>query len=865
MAKLNGNQDETMTSGKEVVDINLNFNPSHGNVKNEENSRLLYDKSGHLRYIGESSALAFLAQCRKLFLSKLGQSKFTQDPQRFQIVDSSSSPNQSGFCSVAGLHLDHPFPQLPAKEIALLLVCLFDENILYCSFIDITQLHDDLYELYRNPMQGNLKKICLLNLIMAIGALFLQVICKSNFNDNNSETKIEGIKDEMNTKFIVENIDYLPGQFFKHGVAILHSFQENSFDSSYAFANDTDSSNVGSNNSGSWSSVDELWILQAHMLIHQFHLLTSKRNAAWVNLGIAIRYAQSLGLNRKFINECFGGKECKMRRNIWYGVYVGDRLGSALMGRSMGVHDIDWDDQEPGETSNANDQESIRSHFTLLRNKHNERQMASIINGPISSSTFRGFSGAFSETCQHYMIKICQILGDVLFVVYSNDRVSCEDAKRLATDLKQWSNNLPSILSITELYVNASRKSEACDSSSAITGNTLTLKQQRSLLILHLTQLHTVMLLCRPFFYHVVSTSDFSSNKFEEFVKTIVQSSLITAQLVSLFTYPSLPLRNHETIYFTFHAGLVLGLMLMHQISLEITTESQNKLLLWGLRQIIKVLRKYGEIDGNAERYALILKEMYNTLNLKLTQSHILNDSNPPDINMRMKFINHDEFGQLDVIHDSEIFNTLVNASSFKDGVLLTQIDYFSQDDNINENKTNGASTEKMPADLTSPSENDNNYRLPSQQVTYNPSASSENKNHHSGSDTASQHSTAYVASDPSSSIAESPTSSSNTSPSNLNAILDLDNWLFPSFDSNITNSIHNGGADSQPDQNMLSSLSPIANNGMTSRICPNSDNKSQIHTPTISNDSVQVRNYDFMNEFLYPKLLKVQSVRKTY
>lgn len=63
----------------------------------------------------------------------------------------------------------------------------------------------------------------------------------------------------------------------------------------------------------------EMWCVIAHYL--QFHYYQSilKKSTAWIHLNLAIKFAQSLGLHRNFVNEQFSKftDECEYRKRIF--------------------------------------------------------------------------------------------------------------------------------------------------------------------------------------------------------------------------------------------------------------------------------------------------------------------------------------------------------------------------------------------------------------------------------------------------------------------------------------------------------------------------------------------------------------------
>ena len=93
---------ETISTTNNTPTNRSNTNSTNSNVttqglsnSNGNNLRLLYDKDGRLRYIGESSPLSLFYEARKIFRSIRGVSEFTDDPDTVNIIDGISHVKQS--------------------------------------------------------------------------------------------------------------------------------------------------------------------------------------------------------------------------------------------------------------------------------------------------------------------------------------------------------------------------------------------------------------------------------------------------------------------------------------------------------------------------------------------------------------------------------------------------------------------------------------------------------------------------------------------------------------------------------------------------------------------------------------------------
>ena len=257
-------------------------------LSNEEgkNTRLLRDSGGNLRYIGESSPLSLLFECRNIFYKNLGHTKFTDDPRRMSIVD------QPGKLA-SGIPI-----QLPTREECDTLVEVFEENINYTFYVfDSNYLRYEIVDfIYKSPNRAPNNKLALLHLVLALGSLFAQ------------------ISPDYSIKELCNNDS---AAYFESGSTLIRNSED----------------------SGG------LWVSEAYFLIYFYYQSTCKRSTSWLMLNVAIKNAQALGLHRKFINESFKDiGYVNHRRLLWQSLYICDRISSILLGRPLSIGDYDWDD-----------------------------------------------------------------------------------------------------------------------------------------------------------------------------------------------------------------------------------------------------------------------------------------------------------------------------------------------------------------------------------------------------------------------------------------------------------------------------------------------------------------------------------------
>ncbi|KAH7134578.1 hypothetical protein B0J13DRAFT_597520 [Dactylonectria estremocensis] len=73
--------------------------------------------------------------------------------------------------------------------------------------------------------------------------------------------------------------------------------------------------------------------IQAFALITMYLLGASRRNSAFMYLGLGVRAAYSLGLHRKDVSALFPPAECRVRERLWKAIRILDLFMSASLGR----------------------------------------------------------------------------------------------------------------------------------------------------------------------------------------------------------------------------------------------------------------------------------------------------------------------------------------------------------------------------------------------------------------------------------------------------------------------------------------------------------------------------------------------------
>lgn len=554
-------ESKLLNFGKDVI------NNDNKALKQEESgsSRLLYDNQGNLRFIGESSPLSLLNQLRNLFSQidfsflsnknlylNLSKSKFVNDPRRFNFYDASG--NRS-------FNVNNCLTELPARNLANHLVEMFfqNENILVYVFNEEFFLNSIVDEVYKNPQTSSPKKLCQLHLVLAIGLIY-----SHSFKEPNP---------------LVKN----------------YNDHQSHFDSAMSlFQNIIDYDG-------------NLWMVETYILMSFYFQLTNRRNAAWLNLGQAIRIAESLGLNRKKANDPYKDKNySNHRRKLWRSLYILDRLCSINLGRPLGISNISWDD----------------------RVKINLKEI------PIN----------LSSSCELYLVGISELNGKIYQEIYHKDTIDPLTAYQLALDMNNWSSNLPRKLKAENIFSYVSA-----------------LPNERfyytPMLLLHLVHLNGVNLLSRPFFHYYYTTniqkiisnlkngSNILNLEDNSIIKIFADSCLNSAIYSIKFCYCFLkngihPLKPYTLITNVFNSGLILGLVLLYDVVnlIQISIKNLSDLNLISenfnyhmkiMNVSILILKQYSQFDSFASRYKEILTDMLDSIESFLKRClKLINENN---------------------------------------------------------------------------------------------------------------------------------------------------------------------------------------------------------------------------------------------
>lgn len=467
-------------------------------------ARYLVNSVGNVRYFGESNPLSFLQECRAVFESVCGSSVFTTDPQISYVND---DPDRRKVL--------YPV-QMPSRPVCDILVKFFKENINDAFYVfDMKYFNEHvLNAYYQNPMGVAPEKLCLLYLVLAVGALFAEC---------SQVVHIEELK------------DLEPSVFFDSSVCIQNTLLNDVL----------------------------MWQVEVNYLMFFYFLGMTKRTLAWVHLGLAIRYAQGLGMHRKAINEKYSGKSYNIhRRRLWMSLFIVDRMSSINLGRPLGINYYEWDD------------------------------LGSIdfLNDPLENLRLR---------CQVVMSQVAGINGRIVENLYQDGNISLKRASDLAVQLKMWSHDLPEDLDLRTTFHKMNQPDE--------------LNINFVLVLVHLSQFYGIMLLCKPFFMYVLLrrlkpllASTIKNEAFLlHFCKAAIKASFLTINLIDKFAENNI--ERLELFVITnccFFASLILAFTLFEQTRQRSPSTEYIEVLQAAVQRGRKVLYDYGAFNATAERWS---------------------------------------------------------------------------------------------------------------------------------------------------------------------------------------------------------------------------------------------------------------------
>ncbi|KAI8718165.1 Zn(2)-C6 fungal-type domain-containing protein [Fusarium sp. LHS14.1] len=473
-------------------------------------SRLVQDDHGKVMFIGDSANLAFLQIIRRLVRESLWPCQFAEDPLSHLLIET-TPPSQSDWI----LEMVSRPPARPEPADARYLITWY-----LCATNCLLNIYDEreLFQVWSRWIQakdnGREQKAvsAILFLIFVIGAQ----ACPDN-RDDDAE------------------------RYFNYGRFLTIS-----------------------------GMMEEpgLSTVQANILITMYLLAASRRNAAFMYLGTAVRAAYALGIHRRDINALFDLADHTARERLWKSLRVLDLFMSASLGRPPSTHET-RDTSAKADYSASND--------------------------------------------------LCAIFEEVLTDVYSKRMVSTDILERITEHHRQWTNTF-----LTGLEVDDIQPTQFVEVDG---GNTVP-----NIGLFHLKEAYywTIMLLARPFLIENVSrhlskvaagdpleTENGGADTSSDLVVTraCVNSAIRTVDLLRVLqTSKQVPKRLPFVVNSLFHAALVIGLAQLGDMSrlfpLEKSLSCARALLAIFGRHDAVVSRNLAIVDNLQAACSLYLEEM---------------------------------------------------------------------------------------------------------------------------------------------------------------------------------------------------------------------------------------------------------------
>ncbi|PNP86045.1 hypothetical protein FNYG_01101 [Fusarium nygamai] len=382
---LQGSISPSVSSSIEVFDqtppqlSNQAGHDSHeGHTVRPHLSTLIQDGHGKFVFIGDAANLSFLQIIRRLVRDSLGPCAFTEDALQHLMVEAKPLDSSTWFVSI----MDDT-PAMPDEEEARYLVSwFFRSTSCVLNLFEEREISESMASWYQrcSGEPEDKASVAVFFLILAIGA-----------------------------QTCPENRDKEAEQYFNYGRFLTASI-----------------------------IMDDISIsaVQSNILITMYLLGASRRNAAFMYLGSAVRAAYALGIQRHDINKHFKQSEYLLRERLWKVLRVLDLFMSASLGRPPSTH----------ETRNTGIDENYSASNDL-----------------------------------------CAIFEDILTNIYSPQKVSNTHLERISEHHRQWANKFP-----LGLATDSIKPSKFIDESDG--------KEAPNIGLCHLKEAYywTIMLLARP-------------------------------------------------------------------------------------------------------------------------------------------------------------------------------------------------------------------------------------------------------------------------------------------------------------------------------------------------------------------------------
>ncbi|KAF5572612.1 transcriptional regulatory [Fusarium pseudoanthophilum] len=382
---LQGSISPSVSSSIEVLDQTppqlsnqAGHDPHKDHTERPQLSTLIQDGHGKFVFIGDAANLSFLQIIRRLVRDSLGPCAFTEDALQHLMVEAKPSDSSTWFVNI----MDDT-PAMPDEEEARYLVSwFFRSTSCVLNLFEEREISESMASWYQRCSYGPEDKasVAVFFLIFAIGA-----------------------------QTCPENRDKEAEQYFNYGRFLTASI-----------------------------IMDDISIsaVQSNILITMYLLGASRRNAAFMYLGSAVRAAYALGIQRHDINKHFKQSEYLLRERLWKVLRVLDLFMSASLGRPPSTH----------ETRNTGIDENYSASNDL-----------------------------------------CAIFEDILTNIYSPQKFSNTHLERISEHHRQWANKFP--LGLATDSIKPSKFIDEADG-----------KESPNIGLCHLKEAYywTIMLLARP-------------------------------------------------------------------------------------------------------------------------------------------------------------------------------------------------------------------------------------------------------------------------------------------------------------------------------------------------------------------------------
>ncbi|KAJ4245009.1 hypothetical protein NW762_014215 [Fusarium torreyae] len=460
-------------------------------------SRLIQDTRGEYMFIGDSATLSFLQNIRRIVRRSIGDCTLVDDPLRHGIVESSPETRRGWILSSA----QNPPPRQTEEEVNYL------EKWYSQSANCVLLLFDqkDLNQAIRKWIEGGQ-------------------------DDADPASSVYYLVFAIGAQTGPEDKDDLAESFFNYARYLTVE-----------------------------TLIEEPGIItiQALVLIAMYLLGASRRNAAFMYLGMGVRAAYAIGLHRHDISSLFPPNEGRAREQLWKGIRILDLFMSASLGRPPSTSEL-RDTANPQNYSACND--------------------------------------------------LSMIFESILTDVYAKRMISPEILERISKHMRRWT------MQCNEgLIVDGIEQEDLIHDSG---GN-----EQPNIGLIHLklTGHWTVMLLSLPFLHKAVSqhvedieqsgqetskraSSSASSN--QVLVHSCLESAVRTVDLLqTLVKTGTIPKRLPMVGNSAFVSGLVLGAAIFGDFDNSFPLEKS-------LHAARAVLERFGRYDAVAKRHLMILDHL---------------------------------------------------------------------------------------------------------------------------------------------------------------------------------------------------------------------------------------------------------------